>query len=87
MIREKHNFSLNLIPLTLYNKENFGGIGDKRPMVRVSKKDRKKRCPRKPRYGFSKTGPLKDQLDQGYKTHQNAYQAKSDSLTFISMVK
>lgn len=42
-------------------------------MTRISKKDRNKRCPRKPRYGALKTGPKKDKLPKGYKEHSNAY--------------
>lgn len=56
-------------------------------MVRISKKDRLKRCPRKPRYGFEKTGPLKDKLPKGYKEHTNAYNAEAAHAVFIPKVK
>ncbi len=42
-------------------------------MVRISKKDRLKRCPRKPRYGAEKTGSLKDNLPKGFREHTNAF--------------
>ena len=44
-------------------------------MTRVSKKDRLKRCPRKPHYGSVKTGPLKDNLPKGFKEHANVLSA------------
>lgn len=52
-------------------------------MVRISKKDRLKKCPRKPSYGFKKTGPLKDKLAKGYKEHSNAYPEGAESAVFI----
>ena len=53
-------------------------------MVRISKKDRLKKCPRKPSYGFKKTGPLKDKLAKGYKEHANAYPTEGEPSVFIS---
>ena len=52
-------------------------------MTRVSKKDRLKRCPRKPSYGSVKTGPLKDNLPKGYKEHSNAYTGEKAHSVFI----
>ena len=56
-------------------------------MVRISKKDRPKRCPRKPRYGSEKTGSLKDNLSKGYKEHENAFTGQSKQTVFIGKVK
>jgi hypothetical protein len=56
-------------------------------MVRISKKDRLKRCPRKPSYGSQKTGPLKDNLSKGYKEHENAFTGKAEQTVFIGKVK
>jgi len=56
-------------------------------MVRISKKDRLKRCPRKPSYGSTKTGPLKDKLPKGFKEHENAFTAKTESTVYIGKVK
>ena len=56
-------------------------------MVRIRKKDRLKRCPRKPRYGSEKTGSLKDNLSKGYKEHENAFTGKSEQTVFIGKVK
>jgi len=56
-------------------------------MVRISKKDRLKRCPRKPTFGSIKTGPLKDTLPKGYKEHENAFKGKSEQTLFIAKMK
>lgn len=56
-------------------------------MTRISKKDRNKRCPRKPRYGSVKTGPKKDNLPKGYKEHLNACPpTKGAQLMFIPKI-
>ncbi len=55
-------------------------------MTRVSKKDRLKRCPRKPSYGSVKTGPLKDNLPKGFKEHTNAFPEGSKQLIFIPKI-
>ncbi|MCB1107499.1 MAG: hypothetical protein KDK76_05320 [Chlamydiia bacterium] len=56
-------------------------------MTRVSKKDRLKRCPRKPNYGSVKTGPLKDNLPKGFKEHGNACTGKESHSMFIPKIK
>ena len=57
------------------------------PMTRVSKKDRLKRCPRKPRYGSVKTGPKKDNLPKGFKEHANVFTGEASQTVFIPKVK
>lgn len=56
-------------------------------MVRICKKERLKYCPRKPRYGAIKTGPMKDNLPKGYKEHENAFVSDTKVTTFIGKVK
>ena len=56
-------------------------------MTRVSKKDRLKRCPRKPRYGSIKTGPKKDNLTKGFKEHANVFSGETAHVTFIPKIK
>jgi len=56
-------------------------------MVRISKKDRLKRCPRKPRVGSTKTGPLKDNLPKGFKKQENAFTGEHMQTVFIGKVK
>lgn len=56
-------------------------------MVRICKKERLKCCPRKPKYGAIKTGPIKDNLPKGYKEHDNVFIGKMKVLTFIGKVK
>lgn len=56
-------------------------------MVRISKKDRLKRCPRKPTYGAEKTGTLKDKLPKGYKEHANAFNGEMTCCTFVPKIK
>jgi hypothetical protein len=56
-------------------------------MTRVSKKDRLKRVPRKPRYGSVKTGPLKDNLPKGFKEHANVFSGENSHSVFIPKVK
>jgi len=45
-------------------------------MVRISKKDRLKRCPRKPFYRPAKVSPTQGRLSHGYKEHENAFTEK-----------
>jgi len=56
-------------------------------MTRVSKKDRLKRCPRKPRYGSTKTGSKKDNLPKGFKEHANVFSGETAHATFIPKIK
>jgi len=56
-------------------------------MTRISKKDRLKRCPRKPSYGSVKTGPKKDNLSEGYKHHDNMYKHSGSNTVFIPKIK
>lgn len=42
-------------------------------MTRVSKKDRLKNSPRRPKPAGKKSGPKKDNLPKGFKEHANAY--------------
>ena len=56
-------------------------------MVRISKKDRNKRCPRKPHYGSIQSGPKKDNLPQGYKPHVNAYEGTQLYTIFIPKIQ
>jgi hypothetical protein len=56
-------------------------------MTRVSKKDRLKRCPKKPRYGAVKTGPKKDHLPNGFKEHTNLFTGEMAHGTFIPKIK
>ena len=56
-------------------------------MTRVSKKDRLKRCPRKPTYGSTKTGPKKDNLPKGFKEHSNVFTGEVAHGTFIPKIK
>ena len=53
-------------------------------MVRISKKDRLKNSPRKPRVPGKKTGPLKDNLPKGFREHSNALETQN---AFIPEVK
>lgn len=44
-------------------------------MVRISKQaERRAKCPHRPRPPAPKTGPKKDQLAEGYKSHTNLVQ-------------
>ncbi|MCB1111013.1 MAG: hypothetical protein KDK64_08520 [Chlamydiia bacterium] len=56
-------------------------------MTRISKKDRLKRCPRKPSYGSVKTGPKKDNLPKGFKEHVNVFTGEASQTVFIPKVK
>lgn len=46
-------------------------------MTRVSKKDRLKKCPRRPKKSGTKTGPKKDNLPEGFRVHNNAVEDAS----------
>ncbi len=54
-------------------------------MVRISKKDRLKNSPRKPKYPSPKTGALKDNLPKGFKEHENALSAVQE--IYVAKVK
>lgn len=57
-------------------------------MVRVSKKsERRAQFPRKHRPPSTKTGPLKDQLKDGYKVHGNALEGELAASLYISKIK
>ena len=56
-------------------------------MTRINKKDRLKRCPRKPFYGSVKTGPQKDRLPKGFKEHVNAFTGDNHHCVFIPKIK
>lgn len=56
-------------------------------MTRVSKKDRLKKCPRKPHYGSIKTGPKEDKLAKGFKEHVNSYTGEDAHSIYIAKVK
>lgn len=55
-------------------------------MVRISKKDRKKHCPRKPKIGSIKTGSKKDNLPKGFKEHDNIYESGLSYPVFIPKI-
>jgi hypothetical protein len=57
-------------------------------MVRMSKQgERRHRFPRKNRAPSAKTGPLKDQLPNGYKAHSNAVEGDIAAMVFIAKIK
>ncbi len=57
-------------------------------MVRMSKQgERRNRFPRRNRAPSQKTGSLKDQLPDGYKTHANAVEGDLAAMVFISKIK
>lgn len=57
-------------------------------MVRMSKQgERRSRFPRRTRAPSLKTGPLKDQLPQGFKPHSNAVEGDLAVAVFISKIK
>jgi hypothetical protein len=57
-------------------------------MVRISKQsERRNRFPRKHRAPAAKTGPLKDQLKDGYKPHANSLEGEVGALAFIPKIK
>jgi hypothetical protein len=56
-------------------------------MVRISKQaERRSRFPRKHRKPSVKTGPLKDNLPEGYKPHANAIEGNIAAMAFIPKI-
>lgn len=57
-------------------------------MVRMSKQgERRNRFPRKQRAPSPKTGPLQDNLTNGYKEHSNAVEGDIAQFMFIPKIK
>ena len=57
-------------------------------MVRISKQEEKRhRFPRKNRAPSTKTGPLKDNLPDGFKAHPNAMEGDLAKMVFIPKIK
>ena len=57
-------------------------------MVRISKQsERRHRFPRKHRAPSTKTGPVKDNLPEGFKTHANAIEGDLAKMAFIPKIK
>ena len=57
-------------------------------MVRMSKQgERRNQFPRKHRAPAKKTGPLKDNLPNGFKAHENAIEGELASSMFIPKIK
>lgn len=57
-------------------------------MVRMSKQgERRAQFPRKHRKPSDKTGPLKDNLPQGFKPHSNAIEGDVAGMAFIPKIK
>ncbi|MBA2367852.1 MAG: hypothetical protein H0V82_02370 [Candidatus Protochlamydia sp.] len=57
-------------------------------MTRMSKQgERRNRFPRKHRKPSEKTGPLKDQLVDGFKAHPNAVEGNLATAVFIPKIK
>ena len=57
-------------------------------MTRMSKQgERRHRFPRKHRAPSSKTGSLKDNLPNGFKTHDNAVEGEMAKMVFIPKIK
>jgi hypothetical protein len=57
-------------------------------MTRMSKQgERRHRFPRKHRAPSQKTGPLQDNLPNGFKTHANAVEGEIGSLVFIPKIR
>ncbi|KAF3361443.1 Uncharacterized protein PHSC3_002006 [Chlamydiales bacterium STE3] len=57
-------------------------------MVRISKQsERRKQFPRKHKKASPKTGSLKDNLENGFKFHQNALEGDLASIAFIPKIK
>ncbi len=57
-------------------------------MVRMSKQERKRHVsPRSPRSPSPKTGPVKNNLPNGYKEHKNAVEETSKQKIFIPKIK
>jgi hypothetical protein len=57
-------------------------------MVRISKQqERRQQSPHRRRAPAKKTGPLKDNLPQGYKAHPNAVEGDIGLTSFIPKIK
>jgi hypothetical protein len=57
-------------------------------MVRISKQaERRSKFPRKHRAPSAKTGPLQDNLKNGFKAHDNAVQGDIASTIFVPKIK
>lgn len=57
-------------------------------MVRISKQsERRKQYKRKHRKAAIKTGALKDNLENGFKLHQNALEGDVSKFAFIPKIK
>lgn len=57
-------------------------------MVRISKQSEKRnRSPRKHKAPSAKTGPLRDNLPNGFKAHENALQGDVAAMAFIPKIK
>ena len=57
-------------------------------MVRISKQsERRNRSPHKHRAPSQKTGPLKDNLPNGFKEHANSLQGDLSGTAFIPKIK
>lgn len=57
-------------------------------MVRISKQqERRSRSPRKHQAPSAKTGPLRDNLPEGFKLHQNALSSDVAATAFIPKIK
>ena len=57
-------------------------------MVRISKQEeRRNQSPRKHRNPSQKTGPLKDNLPNGFKEHANALEGGVEKLAFIPKIR
>lgn len=57
-------------------------------MVRISKQaEKRSRFPRKHRKPSEKTGPKKDQLENGFKGHSNAIEGDLAQMAFIPKIK
>jgi hypothetical protein len=57
-------------------------------MVRISKQaERRNRFPRKHRHPSKKTGPLEDNLPNGFKEHANAVEGDMATLVFIPKIR
>ena len=57
-------------------------------MVRISKQcERRARSHHRPKMPSKKTGALKDNLDLGFKEHENALEGDQGALAFIPKIK
>ena len=68
-----------------YNALQLKGV---HTMVRISKQaEIRNRYPRRRRAPSPKTGPLKDNLPQGFKVHENSVQGDIAQSAFIPKIK